>query len=273
MKIAGVAAVVTGAGSGLGASTALALARAGAKVAVLDMNLAGAEAVAKECGGIALRCDVADPTSATAALVAAAERHGAARILVNCAAISIGRVPLVGGDPLARLAAFAKQMNVNLNGTLNMLSLAADVMARLEPLDGGERGVVVSTASAAAYEGQAGSAAYSASKGGVASLTLPAARELSAVGIRVNAIAPGLFNTPMMQGLPDYVRDIYMGNCVFPKRFGEPEEFAELVLSLVQNRMLNGEVIRLDGAMRLPAAADFLHRAGVLDELSGPACR
>jgi NAD(P)-dependent dehydrogenase (short-subunit alcohol dehydrogenase family) len=215
-----------------------------------------------------VRCDVADPASAAAALAAAAERHGAARILVNCAAISIGRVPLVGGDPVARLAAYSKQMNVNLNGTLNMLSLAADAMARLAPLDNQERGVIVSTASVAAYEGQAGSAAYSASKGGVVSLTLPAARELSALGIRVNAIAPGIFETPMMQGLPDYVREIYMGNSVFPQRFGAPEEYAALVLHIVQNSMLNGEVIRLDGAMRLPAAADFLSRTGVLADVT-----
>lgn len=264
MHISGIAAVVTGASSGLGAATALALANAGARVGVLDMNLDGAMAVARDCGGLAVHCNVADPASVTAALAQAADRHGAARIVVNCAAISIGRVPLVGGDPVERLTAYARQMNVNLNGTLNMLSLAAEAMASLEPMAHGERGVVISTASVAAYEGQAGSAAYSASKGGVVSLTLPAARELGALGIRVNTIAPGIFDTTMIRNLPDYARETYAGNCVFPQRFGQPEEFAQLVLHIVQNTMLNGEVIRLDGAMRLPAAADFLSRAGVL---------
>lgn len=262
MNVLGIAAIVTGASSGLGAATATALAKAGARVALLDMNLEGAQAVALECGGIAVRCDVSDPASVVSALVQAAERNGPARIAVNCAAISIGRVPLVGGDPAARLAAFARQMNININGTLNMLSLAAEAMVQLEPMGDGERGVVISTASVAAYEGQAGSAAYSASKGGVVSLTLPAARELGALGIRVNAIAPGIFDTTMIRNLPDYARDSYSDNCVFPQRFGRPEEFAELVLHIVRNTMLNGEVIRLDGAMRLPAGADFLSRSG-----------
>lgn len=266
MNVSGIAAIVTGASSGLGAATAHALAKAGAKVSLLDMNLEGAEAVARECGGTAVRCNVADPASVAAALTEAAARNGAARIVINCAAISIGRVPLVGGDPLERLAAFSRQMNVNLNGTLNVLSLAADAMAKQEPLQYGERGVVISTASVAAYEGQAGSAAYSASKGGVVSLTLPAARELGVLGIRVNAIAPGIFDTAMVQGLPDYAREIYAGNCVFPQRFGMPEEFAQLALHIVQNTMMNGEVIRLDGAMRLPAAADFLKRAGMIPD-------
>jgi NAD(P)-dependent dehydrogenase (short-subunit alcohol dehydrogenase family) len=262
MNVSGIAAIVTGASSGLGAAAAQGLARAGAKVALLDMNLDGAQAVARDCGGMALRCDVSDPTSVAGALAQAAQRNGPARIVLNCAAISIGRVPLVGGDAATRLAAFSRQMNVNLNGTLNMLSLAADAMAQLEPMEYGERGVVISTASVAAYEGQAGSAAYSASKGGVVSLTLPAARELSALGIRVNAIAPGIFDTEMIRKLPDYARDSYANNCVFPQRFGLPQEFAQLVLHIVQNVMLNGEVIRLDGAMRLPAGADFLNKAG-----------
>lgn len=264
MKVSGIAAIVTGAGSGLGAAAARALAAAGAKVALLDMNLEGAQAVARECGGIAVRCDVSDPASVAEALAQAAQSHGPARIVVSCAAISIGRVPLVGGDAASRLAAFSRQMSVNLNGTLNVLSLASDAMATLAPMEYGERGVVISTASVAAYEGQAGSAAYSASKGGVASLTLPAARELGALGIRVNAVAPGIFDTAMIGNLPDYARASYAANCVFPQRFGLPEEFAQLVLHIAQNVMLNGEVIRLDGAMRLPAAADFLSRAGVM---------
>lgn len=270
MDVFGIAAVVTGAGSGLGAATATALARAGARVALLDMNIEAAQAVARACGGMAVRCDVSDPASVAGALALAAEAHGPARIVVNCAAISIGRVPLVGGDAPVRLAAFARQMNVNLNGTLNMLSLAADAMAQLEPMANGERGVVISTASVAAYEGQAGSAAYSASKGGVVSLTLPAARELGALGIRVNAVAPGIFDTAMMGKLPDYVRDSYADSCVFPQRFGRPEEFAELVLHIVRNTMLNGEVIRLDGAMRLPAGANFLSRAGAQERIGVP---
>lgn len=264
MNVSGIAAIVTGASSGLGAAAARALARAGAKVALLDMNLDGAQAVARDCGGIAVRCDVAAPASVAEALAQAAQHDGRARIVVNCAGISIGRVPLVGGDPAARLAAFERQMRVNLNGTLNMLSLAADAMAQLEPMEYGERGVVISTASVAAYEGQAGSAAYSASKGGIVSLTLPAARELGALGIRVNAIAPGIFDTAMIRNLPAYARDSYTNNCVFPHRFGQPEEFAQLVLHIAQNVMLNGEVIRLDGAMRLPAGADFLSRAGAM---------
>lgn len=266
MKIEGMSAVVTGAGSGLGAATAAALARAGAKVALLDLRVEAADAVAQACGGVAFQCDVADPASVANALAAAAERHGAARIVVHCAAISIGRVPLVGGDAVARLAAFARQVRVNLEGALNVLSVAADAMRRLAPLEDGERGVVINTASVAAFEGQAGSAAYSASKGGIAALTLPAARELSALGIRVNAIAPGIFDTPMIAGLPDYVRELYLADSVFPKRFGAPAEFAQLALAIAANPMLNGEVIRLDGAMRLPAAADFLSRAGVLAE-------
>ncbi|MCK0506577.1 SDR family NAD(P)-dependent oxidoreductase [Aromatoleum anaerobium] len=264
MKIEGMAAVVTGAGSGLGAATAGALARAGARVALFDLDDAAAVGVAERTGGFAVRCDVADAASVADALAAAAVRHGPARIVVHCAAISIGRVPLVGGDPAERLTKFARQLRINLDGALNVLSLAADAMRALAPLDDGERGVVVNTASVAAFEGQAGSAAYSASKGGIAALTLPAARELAPLGIRVNAIAPGIFDTAMIAGLPDYVRDLYLADCVFPKRFGAPDEFAELALAIVANRMLNGEVIRLDGAMRLPAAADFLHRAGVV---------
>lgn len=266
MKISGIAAIVTGASSGLGAATARALARAGAKVALFDMNIEGASTVAQECGGFAVHCNVADPTSVANALARAAERNGPARVVINCAAISIGRVPLVGGDPVARLSAFARQMHVNLNGTLNMLSLAADAMSQLEPMEHGERGVVISTASVAAYEGQAGSAAYSASKGGVVSLTLPAARELGVLGIRVNAIAPGIFDTAMIANLPDYARQSYEQNCVFPQRFGMPEEFAELALHIARNIMLNGEVIRLDGAMRLPAATNFLNLAGIPDK-------
>ncbi len=262
MNITGISAVVTGAGSGLGAATAQALLQAGAKVALLDLNIHRAKAVAQQFGGHAVYCDVADPASASVALAQAVGLNGAFRVLVNCAAISIGRISLVGNDPFKRLKAFSRQMDVNLNGALNMLSLSADVMAAQAPLYGNERGVIISTASIAAYEGSAGSAAYSASKGGVAAMTLPAARELSALGIRVNTIAPGIFETPMMQGLPAYVRESYNKDAVFPRRFGDAAEFADLVLHLVHNTMINGAVIRLDGALRLPADADFLSRCG-----------
>ena len=252
MQISGISAVVTGGGSGLGAAAARALARGGAKVALLDTNLDGARGVAKEIGGFATHCDVSDPAGAAHALDLAAEQNGAPRILVNCAGITVGRVPLTGGDSRARFAAFEKVLRINLNGTLNMLSLVADRMAGLAPLEQGARGVIVMTASVAAYDGQIGMSGYSASKGGVVSLTLPAARELAASGIRVNTIAPGYFDTPLIEGLPDYVRAGCASSFVFPKRFGEVDEYAELVLHLCHNQMLNGAVIRLDGGMRLP---------------------
>jgi len=252
MKIAGSAAVVTGAGSGLGAATARCLAQHGAKVGVLDLDMDAANAVAEECGGIAARCDVADPESAAAALAVTCDRHGLPRILVNCAGVSIGRVSLVEGDRASRLGRFERLLRVNLNGTLTMISLVAEQMVQLPVLEQGERGHIVLTASLAAYEGQSEMSAYAASKGGIVALTLPCARELAAYGIRVNTIAPGYFETPLIAGLPDYVRAGCAGSFVFPKRFGTPDEYAELVVHLSENQMLNGETIRLDGAMRLP---------------------
>ncbi len=251
MDVRGQAAIVTGGGSGLGAATAIRLAEAGARVAVLDVNMGAAQAVADETGGLAVACDVADTGSAAAALAVAREAYGAARILVNCAGIGTAK-RILGRDGPMPLGEFERVIRVNLIGSFNMMRLASADMAQLEPMGDGERGIIVSTASVAAFEGQIGQAAYSASKGGVAALTLPAARELAQFGIRVLAIAPGLFLTPMLKGLPEDVQ-VSLGQSIpFPKRLGKPEEYAALVLHLCENLSLNGEVIRLDGALRLP---------------------
>jgi len=250
MDVAGHAAIVTGGGSGMGAATGRALAAAGAKVALLDINLAAAEAVAAEIGGVALRCDVSDAGEAERAVAAARDAHGAARIAVNCAGVATGG-RVVGRDGPHDLNQFRRTIEINLIGSFNILRLAAAGMASLEPLEDGERGVIVSTASVAAYEGQIGQAAYSASKGGIAAMTLPIARELARHGIRVMAVAPGLIATPMMTGLPPEVQESLVATTLFPKRLGHAEEFADLVLHVASNRMLNGEVIRLDGAVRL----------------------
>lgn len=252
MKSEGIAAVVTGAASGLGAATARALAGAGAKVALLDLNVEAAAATARDIGGLALACDVADAGSAEAAIARAAAEHGAARILVNCAGICPA-AKVVGRNGPASLDAFARVVQINLVGTFNMIRLVAAGAAGLDPLEGGERGVIVSTASIAAYEGQVGQAAYAASKAGIVGLTLPVARELAPLGIRVCAIAPGMFETPMVQGLPQEVQDSLGAAVPFPSRFGRPDEYAQLVLAIVANPMLNGETIRLDGALRMQA--------------------
>jgi NAD(P)-dependent dehydrogenase (short-subunit alcohol dehydrogenase family) len=250
MKLTGMPAIVSGGASGLGAETARHLAREGAKVAVLDLNIDLARAVAAEIGGQAIACDVTDAKSAEAAIVSAREKHGAARVLVNCA--GIGRAKrIVGRDGPMPLDEFARVIQVNLVGTFNMMRVAAADMAKLEPLEDGERGVIVSTASVAAFEGQIGQAAYAASKGGVAALTLPAARELAQFGVRVMAIAPGLFSTPMLQELPPEVQASLAASIPFPRRLGRPDEYARLVLHIVDNSALNGEVIRLDGALRM----------------------
>ena len=206
MLLNGQAAIVTGAGSGLGAATARALAKAGALVAVVDINADAAEAVAREIGGAAFACDVADPTAASDVFTRAQAHHGGVRLLVNCAGIAPA-ARIVGRDGPMDLAAFDRVIRVNLIGTVNMMRLAATQMSTLDPLDDGERGLIVNTASVAAYEGQIGQAAYSASKAGVVGLTLPAARELAKFGIRVMTIAPGLFLTPMLAGLPQAAQD------------------------------------------------------------------
>ena len=250
MDAAGHAAIVSGGASGLGEASARALAAAGARVAVFDMNLDGATRVAEDIGGEAFACDVSDAASAEAAVAAAAASMGAARIAVNCAGIA-PPAKIVGRDGPQPLEVFAKTIRVNLIGTFNIMRLAAAGMQSLEPLETGERGVIVNTASVAAFEGQIGQAAYGASKGGVAAMTLPAAREFARWGIRVLAVAPGIFGTPMLFGLPDEVQKSLGDSVPFPSRLGDPAEFASLVMHMVANPMLNGEVVRLDGALRM----------------------
>ncbi len=250
MDLRGHAAIVTGGGSGLGAATAEALAAEGARVTVLDLNREAAEAVARRTGGIAASCDVADAAAATAAIALAAQAHGPARVVVNCAGIGPA-ARIVGRDGAMALEKFEQVIRVNLIGTFNMLRLAAAAMSRLEPLAEGERGVIVNTASIAAYEGQIGQAAYAASKAGVVGLTLPAARELARAGVRVVTVAPGLIETPMLGALPDEVRQNLADSVPFPPRLGRPEEYAALVLHIIANPFLNGETIRLDGALRM----------------------
>jgi NAD(P)-dependent dehydrogenase (short-subunit alcohol dehydrogenase family) len=250
MEIRGEAAIVTGGGSGLGEGTARALARAGAKVALFDVNIEAARRVAGEIGGIAVSCDVADARSAEAAMAEARQAHGPARVLVNCAGIAPA-ARIVGKDGPLALDAFRRVIEINLIGTFNMMRLAAADMQALPADAEGERGLIVMTASVAAFEGQIGQAAYSASKGGVAALTLPAAREFAKAGIRVMTIAPGLFGTPMLLGMPQNVQDSLAAQVPFPSRFGRADEYAALVLHFLANTMLNGETVRLDGAIRM----------------------
>ena len=250
MQLAGHAAIVTGGGSGLGAATAERLAQAGCRVAVLDRDRERAREVAARIGGDALVCDVADEEAATAAVAEAARLQGTARILVNCAGIGTA-ARIVGREGAMPLDAFERVIRVNLIGSFNMLRLAAAGMTALEALDGGERGVIVNTASIAAYDGQVGQAAYAASKGGIVSLTLPAARELARFGVRVLTIAPGLFATPLLNELPEEVRRGLAESIPFPPRLGTPAEFAAMVVTCIQNAFLNGETIRLDGALRM----------------------
>lgn len=251
MDIKGLAAVVTGGGSGMGAETARTLAKAGMKVAVLDINKTNIDTIAREIKGISLECDVTNEASAKAALEAAKKAHGPARLLVNCAGIAPG-ARVVGKEGPHDLSFFSKVLNVNLVGTFNMMRLAAAEMTLLEPLnDDGERGLVINTASVAAYEGQIGQAAYSASKGGVVAMTLPVARELARFGIRIVTIAPGLIETPMLGGMTPEVQESLIATTLFPKRLGKPGEFSKLVLHVCDNALINGETIRLDGAVRL----------------------
>lgn len=250
MQVQGQAAIVTGGGSGLGAGTARVLAAAGAKVALFDVNEEGARKVADEVGGIAVNCDVSDATSAEAAIAKARDVHGPARILVNCAGIAPAE-RIVGRNGPMPLDNFRKVIEVNLIGTFNMIRLAAADMQGTDPLEDGERGIVISTASVAAFEGQIGQGAYAASKGGVHALTIVGAREFAKAGIRFNTIAPGLFGTPMLLGMPQDVQDSLAATVPYPSRFGTPAEYAKLAMAMIDNVMLNGETVRLDGAIRM----------------------
>ena len=250
MQLRDQAAIVTGGASGLGAATARVLAAQGAKVAICDLNAKLAETVAAEIGGVAVVCDVSDATAAEAAVAQAAKAHGPARVLVNCAGIGVAK-RVIGRDGPMALAEFEKVIKINLIGSFNMLRLATAEMSKLEPLSSGERGVVICTASVAAYDGQIGQAAYSAAKGGIVGMTLPIARELAQFGIRVMTIAPGLFLTPLLASLPQEAQDSLAAAIPFPRRLGDAEEFASLALHIVNNPYLNGEVIRLDASLRM----------------------
>ena len=250
MQIKGSIAIVTGAASGLGAATAETLANAGARIAAFDLNEDGAEATAEKLGGVGYGVDVSNAESAEQAVAKVQADLGTPSILVNCAGIVHGE-RIVGREGPADLAAFSKVITVNLIGTFNMIRVVANAMSQNSPSESGERGVIINTASIAAFEGQIGQAAYAASKGGVASLTLPAARELARHGIRVASIAPGLFGTPMLMGLPDEVQESLAANTPFPKRLGDPYEYGRLAMHICENEMINGETIRIDGAVRL----------------------
>ena len=251
MDINSYPAIVTGAASGMGAATARFLAAQGAKVAALDMNIDGARRVADEIGGIAAQCDVSDAGSAEDALAAARDAHGAARICVNCAGIAPGE-RVVGREGAMPLEHFKQVIDVNLIGTFNIMRLCAADMSELSSVnETGERGVIINTASVAAFEGQIGQCAYSASKGAVVSMMLPAARELARYGIRVVTIAPGLMETPMLAAFTQEVRDSLAAQVPFPRRFGKAEEYASLVGHIISNAMINADVIRLDGAIRM----------------------
>ena len=249
MDIAGKVFIVTGGASGLGEGTARMLAQAGAQVVIADMQADKGQALAAELGASFVRCDVSQEADGRA-VVAAATALGPLKGLVNCAGIAPA-VKTVGKDGAHPLDVFAKVINVNLVGTFNMIRLAAEAMQANTPEPTGERGVLINTASVAAYDGQIGQAAYAASKGGVVGMTLPIARDLARSGIRVMTIAPGIFGTPMLFGMPQAVQDALAASVPFPSRLGRPEDYAKLVKSIIENEMLNGEVIRLDGAIRL----------------------
>nr|WP_319563731.1 SDR family NAD(P)-dependent oxidoreductase [uncultured Rhodoferax sp.] len=258
MNFEGQAALVTGGGSGLGEATARELARLGARVAVLDINAAQADKVATDINAaygagraLACACDITDSASLQAALNQAAAAHGPARILMSIAGIGTAKRIIAKDGSAAPLEDFVRVVNVNLVGTYNVVRLFAAACAKLAPLEDGERGVMVLTASVAAFDGQVGQEAYSASKSGVVGMTLPLARDLAQHGIRVCTIAPGLFATPLMGTLPEAVQQSLAASIPFPSRLGKPQEFAQLAAHIVSNGHLNGEVIRLDGALRL----------------------
>ncbi|WP_444452692.1 3-hydroxyacyl-CoA dehydrogenase [Rhodobacter capsulatus] len=254
MQISGKVFVVTGGGSGLGAAVARMVADNGGKVVIVDLNAEAGMAMASDLGAASRFCraDVTQEADGTAAIALAISVFGRLDALVNCAGIAPGE-KILGREGPHRLDSFARAVTVNLVGTFNMLRLAAEAMAKNAPGPGGERGVIVNTASIAAFDGQIGQAAYAASKGGVAALTLPAARELARHGIRVVTVAPGIFRTPMMAGLPQEVQDSLGASVPFPNRLGDPAEYAALVRHICENQMMNGEVLRLDGALRMAA--------------------
>jgi NAD(P)-dependent dehydrogenase (short-subunit alcohol dehydrogenase family) len=244
--------LVTGGGSGLGAAVARMTVAQGGRAVLLDVNTEAGEALARELGDAArfLRTDVASEADGQAAVALALQAFGRLDGLVNCAGVAPGE-KVVGKDGPHRLDSFTRGITINLIGTFNVIRLAAEAMSKQDPNEGGERGVIVNTASVAAFDGQIGQAAYSASKAGVVGMTLPIARELARFGIRVVTIAPGLFATPMMAGLPQEVQDSLGKTVPFPARLGQPDEFAAMVRHIFENSMLNGEVIRLDGALRM----------------------
>ncbi len=252
MNVNGQGAVITGGASGLGRAAAEALRAAGATVAILDVNAKAAEDVAKSLGGFAATCDVTSADGTAAALAAAEQAIGPIRVCLNCAGVGPAK-RILGRDGPMNLDDFARVVQINLIGTFNVLRLVSARMAKLDPLPSGERGVIINTASIAAYEGQVGQAAYASSKGGVAALTLPAAREMARYAIRVLAIAPGIFETPLLHALPEAAQQSLAAAIPFPSRLGRPDEFASLVMHMVENAMLNGEVVRIDGAIRLSA--------------------
>jgi len=252
MDIEGHGAIVSGGASGLGEATARHLAALGAKVTILDQDGARAAQVAADIGGFAQHCDITDEDAVrTAITTATAHFDHAPRIVVNCAGIATA-ARIVGREGKVSTAQFRRVIDVNLFGTYNVMTYAAQAMMDLPPLETGERGVIINTASAAYEDGQIGQAAYAASKGAIASMCLPAAREFAKTGIRVVAIAPGLFHTPMMESLPPETTQAIVANIPFPHRLGEPREYANLAADIIGNAYLNGTVIRLDGAVRLP---------------------
>lgn len=246
-----ISAIVTGGASGLGAATAKNLARHGVKVTIFDLNEDLGSKLATEINGHFVKVDVSDPRSVAEGIFSARSVNGVARILVNCAGIAPAAKTVSRGnahDPIA----FLKTININLVGSFNTSSQAAQDMSGLDPMENGERGIIINTASVAAYDGQIGQIAYAASKGGIVGMTLPMARDLASHGIRVMAIAPGIFKTPMVESFPQEVQDALGAQIPFPSRLGEPSEYGSLVAHICENCMLNGEVIRLDGAIRMP---------------------
>ena len=250
MKLEGTSAIITGGASGLGAATAEALAAVGVKVALWDLNVEKGEALAEKLGGVFCETNVTDEASVSTSIERSVSANGAPFILVNCAGIATGE-KTVGKNGAHSLDNFRRTIEINLIGTFNCIRLVAAEMEKNEPQSDGERGVIVNTASVAAFDGQIGQAAYGASKAGVAGMTLPIARDLMSIGVRVNTIAPGIFWTPMMAGMDQKVQDALAAMVPFPKRLGDPSEYASLAVEICRNSYMNGETIRLDGAIRM----------------------